>query len=298
MKIQPTKAEQAVQDADAKNITEAREADNLQADENKAISARRESELNRIAGDLPNDSAALWMYAEHSLTQSAVSMIDAGRAFIKLKELLPHGEFLAGIEERGISPRSTQQICAGARAFADRSEKFLKLGRTKLYACLEFSNEELDALEDGKSILDHDLDDLDRMTTRELKALIKKRGSDLDVKDQLLEAKNKQIDDVATENAGLRGETKQGDINPTIQAIESEKGQTLIPLMQLKNRALKMEADAESGKEPLRDEYFALQSAINDARDEVAQAMDALYNCGGNYQASIAQAGMPADEAS
>jgi len=298
MSTTPTKAEKSIQQADAERISKQAEEVVEQADKERILATRREGELHRIAGDLPDDPKALWMFAEHSLTQSAISMIDAGRAFIKLKEILPQGEYLKGLSERGISPRNAQQICASARAFADRSEKFLKLGRTKLYACLEFSNEELDALEAGESVLDNDLDDLDRMTTRELKALVQKRDADLEIKNQLLESKNKQIDSIATEFEKAKGAIMEGDTHPSVAEIESERAQILIPLIRLAARAKNMEVDAMNGNEPNRDEYFALQSALNVLRDQMAQAMDALYNCGGSFQAAISEASMPVEDVS
>jgi len=288
-------AETAVQKADAKRVGKQAEATVAQADKERILATRRDGELNRIAGDLPDDPKALWMFAEHSLTQSAISMIDAGRAFIKLKEMLQHGEFLKGLDERGISRMGASRICNTAVTFADRSEKFLKLGRTKLYACLEFSNDELDALEAGESVLDHDLDALDKMTTRELKALVQRRDSDLEIKDQLLESKNKQIDSIATEFEKAKGAIVAGDTHPSVAEIESEQAQILIPMIRLAARAKNMEVDAMNGKEPNRDEYFALQSALNVLRDQMAQAMDAIYNCGGTFQAAIAEASMPVD---
>jgi len=184
-----------IEEADKTRIGDAAEATIAEADKQRMQTIRREGELKRIAGDLPEDAPSLWLFAEHSLTQSAISMIDAGRAFIKLKETLPHGEFQAGLKGRGISLQSARQIMASARRFADRSEKFFKLGRTKLYACLEFSNDDLDALEEGESILDMDLDKMDRMTVRELKAAIARRDADLQIKDQMLEATNKVMSD-------------------------------------------------------------------------------------------------------
>jgi len=295
--MRPTSSEQKLQEADATRIGADAEAVVAEVDQNRIITTQRGHQLSQIAGDLPDDAKALWLYAERSLTQSAVSMIDAGRAFIKLKEIVAHGEFSEGLKARGISPRSAQQIMSGARRFADRSDKFLKLGRSKLYACLEFSDDELDMLEEGQSVLDTDLDELDRMTSRELKALIKKRDADIDVKNTLLEAKNKQIDDVAAENAGLRGDIKGGATNPSLQEIESEKAQIIIPLMRLKNRAAALETNAQGGAIN-RAEWFALQSACDVIRNELAQALDALDASGGDFQFAMANAAMPTDDAS
>lgn len=179
-----------IEEADKERIGSEAEASVAEADQQRLIARRRESELRHIAADLPDDEISLWMYAEHSLAQSAISMIDAGRALIKLKESLPHGEFQTGLKERGISPRSARKIMASARRFADRSQKFLKLGRSKIYACLDMDDDDLNAIEQGESILDMDLDKMDRMTTAELRATIKKREADIQVKNQMLEATN------------------------------------------------------------------------------------------------------------
>jgi len=295
MSKKPTKAELAVQEADKERLSKQAEATVAQADKERILATRREGELHRIAGDLPDDPRALWMFAEHSLTQAAVSSIDAGRALIKLKAILPHGEFGPALEDRGISTRTASSLMKIAAKFSERSEKFTKLGRSKLYACLELSDNALDMLDDGESILGFKLDDMDRMTNRELKAAIKKRDNDIVIKDQLLESKNKQIDSIATEFEKAKGAIVAGDTQPSVAEIESEQAQILIPMIRLAARAKNMEVDAMNGKEPNRDEYFALQSALNVLRDQMAQAMDAIYNCGGTFQAAIAEASMPVD---
>lgn len=294
MAKQPTSAEKSVENSDAKRIAKQAEQTVAQADGERILATRRERELDKIAGDLPDDISALWMFTEHSMVQEAVSGIDVGRGLLKLKERLAHGEFMNGLEERKIPARTARNKMAIAFRFADRSEKLLNLGRTKLYACLDFDDAQLDALEAGESILDKDLDEIDRMTTREVKKLVQKMESDLAIKDQLLESKNRQIDAVATALEKSKGTIVEGDILPIVQAIESEKAQIIIPLMKLRARALNFEVDAGNGKEPNRAEYFALQGALNAMRDEIAQAMDALYNCGGGFQAAISEASMSA----
>lgn len=281
--------------ADMKRIGDKAEATVAQSDEQRMLAGRRERELDRLAGDLPDDPKALWMYAEHSMAQAAVSFIDTGRALIKLKEQLPHGEFRSGLEYRGIPKSTANDMMRVARKMSWRSDKFIKLGRTKLYACMELDDDEIDALEDGGSILDITLDDMDRMTTRELKDALKKSRADSDVKDRLLQSKNKQIDDVAEENARLHGHVSEQGVSAFIQEIESEKAQILIPLMRLKNRSLAMEQQLNSEGAVDRAEYFALQAALDCVRDELAQAMDAIYNAGAEFQASVSQASMPSE---
>jgi len=290
-----TSQEKKVEQADTKRVGKQAEETVAQADKERMLATQHEGELNRIAGDLPDDPKALWMFTESSFIQATTSIFDTGRALIKLKEILPHGAFGPELNERGIPARTARNFMAVARAFSERGEKLKKLSRAKLFACLELFPEELDALEDGDSVLGITLDDFDRMTPKELKAAIKKRDTDLEIKDQLLESKNKQIDSIATELEKSKGNITEGDASPVVQEIESAQAQILIPLMKLRARALNFEVDAGNGKEPNRAEYFALQAALNVLRDEMAQAMDALYNCGGSFQAAIAEASMPTD---
>ena len=60
--------------------------------------------------------------------------------------------------------------------------------------------------------------------------------------------------------------------------------------MRLKARACALEAKFTQGDKVDRAEYFALQAALDSIRDELAQAMDAAYNAGAPFQASIANA--------
>lgn len=274
--------------ADADRINGATRASLDAGDRQRMAAIKRDIELQRIAGDLPDDERALWLFAEHSLTQSAISMIDAGRAFIKLKEMLPHGEYQTRLSERGISARSARQIAANARRFADRSEKFLNLSRSKLYACLEFSDDELDALEDGQSVLDVDLEAIDRMTVRELKAAIKQRDKALDVKDELLESKNAQIDATAEENAELRGQFSGQVAGPGEQSIRQRGGEAEAVLIMLRGMANRLSLD---GSKANPNEVAALTGALDTIRNELALAYRLLENADPAYQACNELAG-------
>ncbi len=277
-----------IEEADKARIGSEAEASVAEADQQRLIARRRESELKHIAADLPEDEASLWMYAEHSLAQSAISMIDAGRALIKLKETLPHGDFQAGIKERGISPRTARKIMASARRFADRSEKFLKLGRSKLYACMDLDDDDLDALEDGKSILDVDLDKMDRMTTAELRAAIQKREADLAIKDQLLESKNKQIDAVAEENEQLKGTITTPEDAPQVRNIRTHGDEAEAKMILLRGMAHQLSVEAAAANPH---EVAALTGVLDRIRTELALAYRLLEEADPAYQACDELAG-------
>jgi hypothetical protein len=211
------------------------------------------------------------MFAEHSLAQATISIFDAGRALIKLKEISPHGAFGNELSERGIPARTARNFMAVARTFSERGEKLKKLNRSKLFACLELFPEELNALEDGDSVLGITLDDMDRMTATELKAAIKKRDADLEIKDQLLESKNKQIDSIASEFEKAKGNMLEGEDSPTVQAIKANGMQTACSIILLRNQADRL---AQTGGEADVYEVAALSGALENLRIELALAFE------------------------
>jgi len=280
--LSETEINDRMEQADADRINGATRNRLDAGDKQRMAAIKRESRLKQVAGDLPDDVKALWMYAESSLTQAAVSTIDAGRALIKLKEKLPHGDFKEGLDIRGIPARTASNLARTAAKFADRSEKFLSLSRSKLYACLEFSDDELDALEGGQSVLDVDLDAIDRMTVRELKAAIKQRDKALEVKDGLLETKNKQIDSVAEENERLKGSLEGPSESATVQNIRQRGGEAEATLILLRGMANRL---SQEGSGADATEVAALTGALDTVRNELALAYRLLENADPAFQA-------------
>jgi len=279
-----------IEQADQDRIADERNAELKQGDESRMLAARRESELNRIAGDLPDDPKALWMYAEHSLAQASVSSIDAGRALIKLKERLPYGEFGPGLEERGITTSTASNLMQVARRFSNRLEKFHKLGRSKLYACLELSDDDLDTLEAGGDVLGMTLDDMDRMTRRELKVKLKKQDADAEISGKLAEDKNRKIDEQAAEIERLKGNALAGESSEAVKAIESFKLQAVFPLAQLRALAEQMEAEPDTVR---REDWYALRAALDALRDEMARAWPAIWEAGRQFETELEMATEP-----
>ena len=209
-----------IEQADAERIAGQAEDVVAKADAERMRDAARGALLDRLTGDLPDDPKALWLIAEHSMTQACVSMIEVGRALIKLKESLPHGEFEDGLRERGIPARTAQRLMLAARKFSDRSERLLKLGRSKLYAIAEMLDDEsLDKLEAGEDVLGMTLDEAERMTARDLRERLRKMEADVEVKEKLLAEKNQHIDDLATELERLKGGVQRPEDDPRIAQI-------------------------------------------------------------------------------
>ncbi len=281
-----------IEQADAERIAGQAEDIVARADAERIQDAARGALLDRLTGDLPDDPKALWMLAEHAMTQACVSMIEVGRAFIKLKESLPHGEFEEGLSERGIPARTAQRLMLAARKFSDRSDRLLKLGRSKLYAIAEMLDDEsLDKLEAGEDVLGLTLDEAERMTARDLRERLRKMEADVEVKEKLLAEKNQHIDDLATELERLKGGVPEVATPGVLAEIEREKLDAVAGMMQLKARIMDMER--RDGVE--RAEWFALRAAVETLRDEVAMMLSAVYATGQEHQFAQTMASMASD---
>nr|WP_252363625.1 hypothetical protein [Escherichia coli] len=72
------------------------------------------------------------------------------------------------------------------------------MGKTKLYELMVLDDEELDALADGGTVAGATLDDIDRMTSRELKAALREARETNAAQQQVLAGKDEKINELAT----------------------------------------------------------------------------------------------------
>jgi len=177
---------------------------------------------------------------------------------------------------------------------SNRLDKLQKLGRSKLYACLEFSDDELDTLEAGGSVLDVTLDDIDRMSAREVREKLRKErkgGKEAsEIATKLSEDKNRKLDEQAAEIERLKGNILAGEPSEAVQAIDNFKLQAVFPLAQLRALAEQMEAEPESVR---REDWYALRSALDTLRDEMARAWPAVWAAGRQFEAEMEMATEP-----
>lgn len=152
----------------------------------------------RYGDDLPYDRARLESETRFYLGQSAASMVEAGKRLVVIKEHEGHGQFLSSLERLGLEPRTAQLMMKASVKFGTANAKSIShLGSTKLFALLTQDDEDLEALTEGGTIAGLKLDDIDRMTTRELKAALRKererRKEEAEVNERLLEKKDQKL---------------------------------------------------------------------------------------------------------
>lgn len=139
------------------------------------------------------------------MAQSAEAMLEAGKRLVILKENEPHGDFINILEnDLGLEPRVARRMMQASVKFLGNGDQNSKrtaltvLGKTKLYELMVLDDEELDALSDGGTVAGATLDDIDRMTSRELKAALREARETNAAQQRVLADKNEKIDSLST----------------------------------------------------------------------------------------------------
>jgi hypothetical protein len=138
------------------------------------------------------------------IAQSAEAMLEVGKRLIQLKENEEHGDFAAIVSESlGITARSAQLMMQAsvkflAPALASNAKALSLLGRAKLFNLMSESDEDLAELAQGGTVAGLELDDIAAMTTRELRAALKKerseRTKDVKAKQKVIDGKTAKLD--------------------------------------------------------------------------------------------------------
>lgn len=147
-------------------------------------------------GLLPYDRHRVIDEARFFMSQSAEAMLELGKRLLQMKEAEPHGDFLDCLRAIGIEPRIAQHVMRSALKFSEDAKTFSHLGRAKLYELAFLDDQEIKELADGGTVAGLQLDDVDRMSVRELRAALRDARAEKEAADQLLDKKNRKIDEL------------------------------------------------------------------------------------------------------
>ncbi|WP_447888600.1 DUF3102 domain-containing protein [Serratia fonticola] len=230
-------------------------ADNLTENQNK-MALHQQQIMAQFGEGLPYDRSRIVHETKFYMAQSAEAMLEAGKRLVILKENEPHGDFTEIVEEQlALSKRTAQVMMQASLKYLSpqlesKAQALALLGKTKLFELMTEDDEELAGLADGGTIAGLNLDDIDRMTSRELKAALRDAREDADAKQRVLSDKNSKIDDLTTKLQ------KQSKIKPPAPDVEAEK-------LRKEVSAIAFEAEAVlSGK--LREAFSVLTTHCSD----------------------------------
>lgn len=176
-------------------------------DENlNALSQHQTRIMQQYGEGLPYERDRIVHEARFYMAQSAEAMLEAGKRLVILKENEPHGTFTAIVEnELGLAPQVARRMMQASVKFLGygdstqpKRSSLRVLGKTKLYELMVLDDDELDQLAEGGTVAGATLDEIDRMTSRELKAALRESRENSAAQQRVLADKNSKIDELAT----------------------------------------------------------------------------------------------------
>ena len=163
---------------------------------------------------------ATWIErGRHAVRQTLEGMFELGRVLIVLKEHTEYRRFSEIVKEQfGIGHSETARLMSATQRFATpqmqkAAPKLMDLGKSKLLELLVEEDVTLVGLADGEEVNGMTLDDVDRMTVRELRIALRENREQMQAKDKVLGDKNAKIDELAEklEKAKKKGSLKEPD---------------------------------------------------------------------------------------
>jgi hypothetical protein len=228
--------------------------------------------------------------ARFYMGQSAEAMLEAGKRLVILKENEGHGEFIQIVEERlGIQARTAQLMMQAAvkyltnPALESKAKTFSLLGKSKLFELMTLDDDQLKELAEGGTVADLTLDEVDRMSVRELKAALRESRENAAATDKVLASKNKKIDQLAAELERKKGSTpaEEWEWAPLRRGlIEACESVSNFAHSELRRALLDIQEKADQG-DGLPEEMSALQAQA------LAAAMQSLVSLQQEYRIDV-----------
>lgn len=169
-----------------------------------SVSGNATQVAEMIGYDLSYDRDRIVQETQFYMSASAEAMLEAGKRLILLKEHEAHGDFIEIIEGRlGMASRTARLMMQAAvrylsPALTSNRQALAVLGKTKMFELMVLGDDEIEELAEGGTVAGLQLDDIERMTSRELKAALRELRENSVAKDSILAAKGKKIDALET----------------------------------------------------------------------------------------------------
>ena len=187
------------------------------------LAARSAAVAERYGDGLPYDLPRLVHEARFFMATSAEAMLEAGKRLIQIKENEPQGEFLEIVTEQlGLEPRMAQLMMQAAvkylsPALAANTKSISHLGKTKLLNLMAEPDSDLAALAEGGTIAGLNLDDIQAMSARELRAALVESRKKAAAKDAVIAKKDQKLNELTEaeerRRSGSAGEREQAQLD-------------------------------------------------------------------------------------
>jgi len=192
------------------------------------MSSHNAEVLAKFGDGLPYDRLRLVHEARFYMAQSAEAMLEAGKRLIVLKENEPHGEFEQIVREQlGMPERTAQRMMQASLKYLSpqlqaKAPALALLGKTKLFELIAEDDEALAALADGGTVAGLVLEDIDRMTSRELRAALRDARDDFSAQGKVMAKKTADLDDAKVELEKARRRLQNATPDDVIADLRGE----------------------------------------------------------------------------
>ncbi|ECB7412549.1 DUF3102 domain-containing protein [Salmonella enterica subsp. enterica serovar Typhimurium] len=187
--------------------------DNLSVELNE-ISQHRVAIMEQFGEGLPYDRERIVHETKFYMAQSAEAMLEVGKRLVILKESEGHGNFTSIVTDQlGLAERTARLIMQAALrytspALESKRQTFAVLDKSKLFELMTEDDESLVELAEGGTVAGLTLDDIDRMSVRELRKALRESKEDLSASRKLNAEKSQEINELK--------ETKFKTIDPDL----------------------------------------------------------------------------------
>ncbi len=196
-----TKSPPPAIDAVPSDVNESLVADSAKHGELLAQHERGIAEIDaRFGIDRPYDREVFIGLARDAVSVMSDRLYVIGRICIQLRAHEPHGSFGEALDSIGIAPRFAQKCMAAVRKIEGSEARKLLAGRLssgKLLELLSEDDDDLEELANGGELYGKTLDDIEAMSTRELRAALraerKEKDEEVAARDDIIARKDKKL---------------------------------------------------------------------------------------------------------
>lgn len=180
--------------------------------------------MERFGDGLPYDRTRVVGEARFYMAQSAEAMLEAGKRLIVLKENEPHGEFVQIVEGTlGIHERAAQRMMQASIKYLSsklqsKATTLSGLGKSKLLELMSEDDDDLAELAEGGTVAGLTLDDVDRMTVRELRRALRESRENAAAVAKVTASKDDKINKLDAELTKLKSKATE----PLIETLEPD----------------------------------------------------------------------------
>ncbi|QXL84110.1 hypothetical protein [Comamonas sp. NLF-1-9] len=143
--------------------------------------------------------------ARDAIRRIGAGIFELGGYLLLLKEACAHGKFLPALERLGLGVDAAQRYMAVTRRFANTatSRHLDAIGMSKLVELLPLDDDQTLELAELGQTGELALDDVARMSVKELRAAVREVRAEREADQRLLEGKNKRIDQLEREKGRI-----------------------------------------------------------------------------------------------